>query len=570
MIEEISIQNLGVISAAQINFQQGMNALTGETGAGKTMALTSLMLLMGAKAAAAKVRHGEDRATVTGVFSVPADSPAVKIVETAGGKIDTDDSRAEIIVSRQVLASGRSRAFLGGVNVPVSALREIAAELFTVHGQQDQIRLVSKSEHRQALDEFANLQKTQAFHEYYAKWIEYRELSNKLETERENAAAIGTERLALEALVKRVESVAPQPGEDDELRAQAVRLDNVEVLREALARSVQLLEGDEYQPGALSMIDTAERELVQSHDKDLAKYAQTLGDGAALISDVLNNLASTLQNLDADPARLAAIHERRAELTALTRELGMDIPTILARHEAAQTRLQEIANPEKYLAELTQKLQRTEAKLKIYAAKLTAVRRKAAKQLSESVTSELQNLAMKGAKFAVKLDPLPAPGKDGIDDIEFLLAPHSGAVLSKLNATASGGEMSRIMLAIEVTLAAKNAKLQHTFIFDEVDAGIGGETALSVGRRLGKLAESAQVIVVTHLAQVAAAAGTHHLVEKESGKDAAKTTVRTLKPAEREIELARMLSGQADSAAARAHAAELINAISVAPLESGV
>lgn len=570
MIEEISIRNLGVISDAKITFGSRMNALTGETGAGKTMALTSLLLLMGAKATATQVRHGEDTASITGIFSVPENSNILKIVEDAGGVVDYAGEEAEIIVSRQVLSSGRSRAYIGGVNVPVAALRKIASELFTVHGQQDQLRLSSKTEHLKALDDFANLREQKIFHDYLSKWQEWSEIKRKFASESENVAGIATERLALEALISRVENVSPYVGEDDELRAQANRLANVEILRSALAQSVQLLEGDEYQAGALNLIETACSELKQTHDTDYEKYAQTLHDSASIISDVLTDISRQLNSLDADPERLAEIHERRAEINTLIRELGMDLPTMLERAEEAKKRLQEIVDPDSYLQELANNLAIVEKELSAIAAKVSALRKKAAKHLSVAVTEELQRLAMKDAKFEINFTDLENLGKDGKDDVEFLLSPHPGAKLAKLTATASGGEISRIMLAIEVTLAKKVAHSQHTFIFDEVDAGIGGETALSVGRRLSELAQNAQVIVVTHLAQVAAAASTHLVVEKESSENQTKTQVRKLEKAEREIELARMLSGQADSEAARTHAAELISTISVATLNCGI
>ncbi|WP_353067064.1 AAA family ATPase [Arcanobacterium hippocoleae] len=381
MIEEISIENLGVISAAQLSFGSGMNVLTGETGAGKTMVLTSLMLLMGAKATAAKVRHGEERANITGVFRVPAASLACEIVARAGGKVDSDGKDAEIIVSRQVLASGRSRAYLGGVNVPIVTLQEIAAELFTVHGQQDQIRLASKTEHLQALDQYIGLRGMRISQEYLEKWQKCQELSRKLTQEKANVAAIAAERLALEALIKRVDAVDPKLGEDDELRAQAMRLDNIEALRSALAQSVQLLEGDEYQPGAVNMIDTAQRELSQTHDPDLESSAKTLAESTTIISQVLSDLVTALENLDADPEQLNAIHQRRADLTALTRELGMDIPTILAKREDANNRLQEITDPDTYLAQLSASLAKAEAECAEMAAKITAFRKKGQQNL---------------------------------------------------------------------------------------------------------------------------------------------------------------------------------------------
>ncbi len=560
MIDELRIRNLGVIEAAELSLSTGMTAITGETGAGKTMALTSLALLMGAKAESAKVRSGADMATVEGTFLVASDSPVIDIVKNAGGAVDETDDGVAIVVARHVPKSGRSRAYAGGQSVPQATLQQMADHLVTVHGQSDQLRLKSPSRQREALDRFGGEAVAHASRDYAQAWAAYIAATQALEDFEKEARQAGTERLALEALVTRVDAVKPLDGEEDELRAQALRLDNVEALRAAMASALGSLDGGEGGVGALTQLDSAYRELekASASDPDLGLLATQLKEASFVTSDITNQLGELLGNLDADPERLNAIHERRAQLTALQRELGMDIPEIIERRAQADERLASISDPAAHMDKLRDEVTKAGKHLDDVGATLSKLRGDVGQRLSKSVTSELQALSMKDATFSVDLRRREAPAAHGLDDVTFLLSPHRGSDLLPLGSTASGGEMSRIMLALEVTLSGANPEADHTFIFDEVDAGIGGKTALSVGERLATLGQKCQILVVTHLAQVAAYASAHVVVEKQSSTAATNTGVVAVAQEDRERELARMLSGHEDSEAARTHAAELL------------
>lgn len=558
MIDELRIRNLGVIEAAELSLDTGMTAITGETGAGKTMALTSLALLMGAKADSAKVRAGADMATVEGTFLVAADSPVIEIVQNAGGAVDETDDGVAIVVARHVPKTGRSRAYAGGQSVPQATLQQMADHLVTVHGQSDQLRLKSPSRQREALDRFGGEALARAREDYAQAWDVFIAATQELEDFEKQAKQAGTERLALEALVTRVDAVKPVDGEEDELRAQALRLDNVEALRAAMASARGSL--DHGEASALTQLDSAYRELEKAStaDPNLGVLAAQLKEVALVTSDIANQVGELLGDLDADPERLNAIHERRAQLTALQRELGMDIPEIIKRRAQADARLASISDPAAHMDKLRTQVADAKTHLLDVGTTLSKHRAAVGQRLSKSVTSELQALAMKDATFSVDLSRRETPAVHGLDDVSFLLAPHRGSDLLPLGSTASGGEMSRIMLALEVTLSGANPEADHTFIFDEVDAGIGGKTALSVGERLATLGQKCQILVVTHLAQVAAYASAHVVVEKQSSTAATNTGVVAVAQEDRERELARMLSGHEDSEAARTHAAELL------------
>lgn len=559
MIEEIRIRDLGVIEEASVTFSATMNAITGETGAGKTMALTSLSLLMGSKADTSRVRAGADVASVEGTFVVAETSPAVEIVRGAGGRVDIEDDQAIIIVSRQVPRTGRSRSYVGGQSVPLAILQELATHLVTVHGQADQLRLASAAAQRDALDRFGGPAVAHVRRTYDEQWAQYLSARDALAEYKERAEQAGTERLALEALVTRVDAVKPRLGEDEELKSLALRLDNIEALRDSMSVASAALSSDD--TGALSLLDSAARELrrASNADTELAEYADRLSAVAQEASEVANELGIKLASLDADPQRLNAIHARRAELNALQKELAMSIEQILERRVQADIRLAEIEDPAAHLERLESELAAAKRRLREAGEALSNARRRAGEELSARVNSELADLAMKDARFGVDMVERDVPGPHGIDDIMFVLAPYAGSDFLPLASTASGGEMSRIMLSLEVVLSADTADADHTFIFDEVDAGIGGSTALNVGSRLARIGDTSQVIVVTHLAQVAAAADTHIVVNKNESAHTTVTDVRVLDADERERELARMLSGHADSEVARTHAAELLS-----------
>lgn len=565
MIEELRIRNLGVIEQADVSFADGMTALTGETGAGKTMALTSLALLTGGKAESQRVRIGADKATVEGTFVVRSDSPAVDVVREAGGEVDDDGEKAAIYVARHIPASGRSRAFVGGHAVPVSVLQELATHLVTVHGQADQLRLRSQSAQREALDAFGGSDIAHAREEYGQAWAAFIAANETYREFEANAKSLGQQRLALEALVSRVDAVKPQPNEDQELKALALRLDNVEEIRSSLAHASFLLDGSDNEAGATARIDEAAMSLAKltSSDPELQPLVQQMRDGAIVLADVSAEILSRLSDLDADPERLNQVHARRAELNSLQRDLAMSLEEIIEARASAGTKLDSLKDPVAHRDALLEAVEKAERALLDAGKKLSDLRGEAAQRLASSVNKELAELAMKDATFSIEFTPLDEPTAHGTDAVSFLLAPHRGSVPMVLGTTASGGEMSRIMLALEVTLTGANPPADHTFIFDEIDAGIGGKTALSVGKRLAELGGRCQVITVTHLAQVAAYAQQHVVVEKDSGSAGALTDVRLLSMPERERELARMLSGHDELNAARTHAAELLQVTGV-------
>ena len=561
MIEEIRIENLGVIVSAALELGAGFTVITGETGAGKTMVLTGLDLLLGGRGDAGMVRTGADRAVVEGTFVVSADVAAR--VEDAGGSLDDD----ALILSRTLPAQGRSRSFAGGRSVPQAFLADLAADLVTVHGQSDQLRLRAPARQRELLDRFADTGALLA--EYRDTWRRLTDARARLEEWQARADERAGEAARLRAGLELLEGLDPQPGEDDTLRAEAERLGNVEELREAAGRAHVALAGtgEGAELDATVLVDEARRAL-DVGDPELADLAERLGEVSYLLSDVGTELGTFLASLEADPERLQTVHERRAALRDASLRLGVESPDALPEWAAAAAaRLAEIDGPADGGAALREEIAGLTATLTEQADRLTGARRAAAERLSTAVDAELAGLAMPGAHLEVTLEPLAEPGPWGAESVSLLLQPRPDSPPRPLGEGASGGELSRVMLALEVAVAAPEgtaAAHRPTFVFDEVDAGVGGRAAIEVGRRLAGLARVAQVIVVTHLPQVAAFADTHLLVSKSTGATTI-TDVRRITGEERERELARMLSGQEDSDVARRHAAELLDRAVMAP-----
>lgn len=565
MIEEIRIENLGVIGTAHVPLGPGLTAITGETGAGKTMVLTGLSLLLGGRADAAAVRTGSERASAEGCFVVDPASPVAARAREAGAEVDDDGT---LVALRTVAAAGRSRAFLGGRSVPQSVLAELAEELVTVHGQSDQARLRSPRRQREALDAFAGAEHLEARGRYRAAWSTRQELVAELEDLVARAKERSREAELLRIGLAEVERVDPQPGEDVELAAEASRLSHAEDLRGAALTAHHALGGGDDvsgSAGATVAVDVARRavEQVAEHDEALAALATRLAEVGYLLDDLVTELAGYADQMHGEPARLEAVQQRRAELTTLARGHGGTVDDVLAWASTAGLRLLELDGGDDRSANLRDRVEELDVELGRLAAGLTAGRSAAAERLGEAVTSELAGLAMGGARLEVVLRPLEALGPWGAEDVEMLLTAHAGAPPRPLGQGASGGELSRVMLAIEVALATSpdsGASRPPTFVFDEVDAGVGGKAAVEVGRRLAELAQQAQVVVVTHLAQVAAFADQHLVVTKShaGGQDVVTASdVRLVDGEGRVAELARMLSGQ-DSETALQHAAELL------------
>ncbi|MGA5422375.1 DNA repair protein RecN [Streptomyces lavendulocolor] len=563
------IRSLGVIDDAVVELSPGFTAVTGETGAGKTMVVTSLGLLLGGRADPALVRIGSPSAVVEGRVSVPPGAAAAVRAEEAGAELDD----GALLISRTISAEGRSRAHLGGRSVPVGVLAELADELVAVHGQTDQQGLLKPARQRGALDRYAGDAVAVPLARYGDAYRRLRAVTAQLEELTTRARERAQEADLLRFGLTEIEAVEPRPGEDAELAAEAERLGHAEALASAAALAHGALAGNPEDPEVLdatTLVAGAQRALdaVRAHDPALAALADRMGEISILLADVATELAGYADNLDADPRRLAAVEERRAALTALTRKYGTDVAAVLAWAEEGAARLTELDGDDDRIGELTAERDALRAELSGLAQALTDARTEAAARFADAVTAELASLAMPHARvsFAIRQTEDPegvevggrtvAYGPAGADEVELLLAPHPGAPPRPIAKGASGGELSRVMLAVEVVFAGTDPV--PTYLFDEVDAGVGGKAAVEIGRRLAKLARTAQVVVVTHLPQVAAFADRQLLVEKTSDGSVTRSGVTVLEGEDRVRELSRMLAGQEDSETARAHAEELL------------
>ncbi|MEU0657236.1 DNA repair protein RecN [Streptomyces albogriseolus] len=571
VLEEMRIRSLGVIDDAVVELSPGFTAVTGETGAGKTMVVTSLGLLLGGRADAALVRIGARNAVVEGRIAVPEGSPAVVRAEEAGAELD----EGTLLVSRTVSAEGRSRAHLGGRSVPVGLLAELADDLVAVHGQSDQQGLLKLSRQRQALDRYAGYAVAVPLGTYAEAYKRLRAVTAELEEITTRARERAQEADMLRFGLEEIAAVEPRAGEDTELAEEAERLGHAEALASAAAVAHAALAGNPEDPEGVdagTLVAGAQRalEAVRAHDPTLAALTDRIGEIGILLRDVAGELAGYADDLDADPLRLAAVEERRAALNALTRKYGENVAEVLAWAERSAARLTALEGDDERIGELTAERDALRAELGSLAQELSEARAEAAERFAAAVTEELASLAMPHARVSFDIRQTEDPdgvevngrtvayGPSGVDEVELLLAPHPGAPPRPIAKGASGGELSRVMLAVEVVFAGTDPV--PTYLFDEVDAGVGGKAAVEIGRRLARLAKKAQVVVVTHLPQVAAFADRQLLVEKTSDGSVSRSGVKVLEGEDRVRELSRMLAGQEDSETARAHAEELLEA----------
>lgn len=565
MIEEITLRDLGVIAQAALPLGPGFTAITGETGAGKTMVISGLSLLLGRRADSGAVRAGAAQASVEGIWLVDENGPVAERVREAGGDVEpAGTGRAELYIGRTLTAEGRSRATVGGRNAPAGVLADLADQLVVMHGQSDQLRLRSATAQRDAVDRYGGPPVTQAltaYRESFAGWQATDRELTELIGERDARAREADD---LRALIAEIEQIDPQPGEDAELTTRAERLANIEELRIAAATAHAALSAEDEQPDVSALVGDARRALERAADSDpaLQEFAAQAADIAYRTADLAAGLSGYLADLDeSGPQELEAVEQRRAQLSVLTRKHG-DLAAALELLQTGSARLMELDDDSDRIDRLRAQRETQASALDAAAAALTAARTDAAMRLGAAVTQELHALAMPDARLEVAIEPA-APSTHGRDDVAILLAPHPGAQLRPVGRGASGGELSRVMLAIEVVIAATDPV--PTFVFDEVDAGIGGAAAIEVGRRLARLAESAQVIAVTHLAQVAAFAGNHLTVVKSDDGTVTASSVRRLEGQDREAEMARLLSGLTDSDAALTHARELLESAHPVP-----
>ncbi|MFF7843577.1 DNA repair protein RecN [Streptomyces ossamyceticus] len=571
VLEEMRIRSLGVIDDAVVELSPGFTAVTGETGAGKTMVVTSLGLLLGGRADPALVRIGAKNAVVEGRIAMPDGASAVVRAEEAGAELDD----GALLISRTVSAEGRSRAHLGGRSVPVGVLAELADELVAVHGQTDQQGLLKLSRQRAALDRYAGDAVAVPLAKYGEAYRRLRAVAVELDEIVTRARERAQEADLLRYGLDEIAGVEPRAGEDVELSEEAERLGHAEALASAATAAHAALAGNPEDPegvDASTLVAGAHRalEAVRAHDPALAALADRIGEIGILLGDVAGELAGYADDLDADPLRLSAVEERRAALTALTRKYGEDIASVLAWAEQSAQRLTELDGDDERIEELTAERDALRVELGGLAQALTDARQEAAERFAAAVTAELGSLAMPHARVSFEIRQTDDPegvevggrtvayGPSGVDEVELLLAPHPGAPPRPIAKGASGGELSRVMLAVEVVFAGTDPV--PTYLFDEVDAGVGGKAAVEIGRRLARLARSAQVVVVTHLPQVAAFADRQLLVEKTNDGSVTRSGVKVLEGEDRVRELSRMLAGQEDSETARAHAEELLAA----------
>ena len=584
MLAEIRIDSLGAISAATAEFDRGLTVLTGETGTGKTMVVTGLHLLGGARADATRIRSGANRAVVEGRFSTEdldrtTGAAIDEMLDSSGADRDDDGS---VIALRSVSRDGPSRAYLGGRSVPAKTLTTFTTGLLTLHGQNDQLRLMRADEQRGALDRFAGVASIlERYRKLRDEWlIARRDLVDRTNRAREMAQEADRLKFAL----TEIDSVDPRPGEDVSLVSDIRRLSELDAVREAATDARDALSGADEQAvdsqtrSATDILVRAITLLEASEDTALSALGRQLTDALTVVGDVGRELGDFLAALPTDASALENKLARQGELRALIRKYAADVDGVLSWASDSRQRLAALDVSEEALTGLSRRVEQLASEVGACAVELSKKRRKAATGLAKAVTAELAGLAMADADFTVAVAtmaardgdsaPLTLPsgdlahaGADGVDAVEFGFTAHRGTQdadsVLPLNKSASGGELSRVMLALEVVLAASAEGT--TMVFDEIDAGVGGRAAVQIGRRLARLARTHQVIVVTHLPQVAAYADTHLVVDSAAdGAAGAASEVRHLSDEDRVAELARMLAGLGESDTGRAHARELL------------
>lgn len=566
MLADITIEDLGVIRHASAELSSGLTVLTGETGAGKTMVVTGLRLLAGSRADASRVRTGAKKAVVEGSFltdelSSSAQESVKEIVESGGGSADEN---GEYIAARTVSAQGRSKAHLGGRSVPAAKLAEFSSYVLAIHGQNDQLRLLAPDEQRAALDRFAP-KNSALLADYQVHYRDWKRLQRDFKIRTESRRELAQEVDRLQFAIDEIDEISPEAGEDEELITRIRRLQDVDSLREQAMSALTAIDGAEAAGGsdgfsetdpASTLLGQAESAVRGSDDPQLSALADKLGDITTQLGEISAELGGFLGELPADPDQLEAALQRQHELKNLTRKYAPTISEVIAWRDAAEKRLASIDTSAHALEELQKRMQTAEKDTRAAAKKLSAARLRAAGELAKAVTAEIQGLAMPKARLEVAVRQIQ-PAESGADEVELLLAPNDAARAQPLSTAASGGELSRVMLALEVIISAETTGA--TMVFDEVDAGVGGRAAVEIGRRLARLAVHNQVIVVTHLPQVAAYADTHLHVAKEVTDETVTSGVLTLGYEQRVEELARMLAGLDDTDTGRAHAAELLD-----------
>jgi len=567
MLEHLSINSLGVIEETTVELDPGFTVVTGETGAGKTMVVTALNLLLGARADAGAIRAGDTKAAVEAGFVLPPEHRAITAAQEAGAVLDEDNDLRHLVITRSITASGsgtRSRATAGGRGVPVALLSEIGESAVAIHGQSDQLRLKSVSAQRRALDAYGGQPVAETLATYRRTYTQLQEVTQQLDLLVTQAQERALEAENLQRSLEEIDNADIQDNEDEDLKERIKRLESAEEFRNAARISTTALSGDDHDldaPSAESLVEIARQTIQQAPGEleELEEITHRLSSVGIELADITAEISRFASSLEEDgPLALNQAQSRLAELNRLMKLYGPELSDVQAWADQQRPRLDELHGDTERIEYLTEQQQELTEQLKAHGNALTELRQEAGHRLGEQVTEELHGLLMPTARFSVDITPADQPGPHGFDDIALLLQPHPGSDPRPLGKGASGGELSRIMLALEVVLADTDPV--PTFIFDEIDAGVGGEAAVQIGKRLARLAQRVQVIVVTHLPQVAAYANKHLRVNKAPNVEAGFTTsdVTELTGDDRVSELARMLAGHADSTSAREHARELL------------
>lgn len=556
-LEEISIRSLGVIESSNIEFKPGLTVLTGETGAGKTMVLTALGLVLGSKSDSDLVRQGQERAIVTGRFSVPKDL-ATQIVD-AGGDVE-DES---VVISRTVSTAGKSRVLVGGVVSSTAAVSSFASSLVEIHAQSSSSKLTRPGVARELLDRFAAIDLTT----YQETFDAYQQMMRRIDKLKDQLSQADRQIAELSELVDEFSKLNPKSGELLEIEDEIAKLGSVELLNQAVSTVLNLFENEDL--SAINLLQQIRKglESVNGKDKQLDAITERYTENLLNLQDISSELTSYLTDLEADPNRFEKLQQRKAALNSLLKRYGkgsdkeVAYEQLLVDGKNARERIADLSGGDQRIAELQKEADLLFKQLQDAGIAISQLRKGAAAKLSAKVTEEIKALSMPNASFVVEQivgdsKNIKSFTSNGIDEISILFSAHSGGTPLPLNKVASGGELSRVMLALEVVIA--EAEPIGTYIFDEVDAGVGGKAAIEVGRRLSKLSKSAQVIVITHLAQVAAWADNHLVVRKSENGSVTQSDVNEVTAKDRKIEIARMLSGQEDSQTAQEHAGELL------------
>lgn len=552
MIRSVRIRGLGVIDETVLEPSSALTAVTGETGAGKTMVVTGIGLLLGDKADTGLVRHGCDRAVVEAVL----DTPDAGRVSELGGTVED----GEVICARHI-TSRRSRALLGGAQVTASQLAHIVGDQVTIHGQSEQVRLVDAARQLDVVDRAAGDELAGYLSRHAQLWSEFRAASQRLQRLNEDRAGAEMEREVLTRRVGEVDAVDPKPHEDDDLIAEIAGLQAAQSIRESLNKADVLLNGVETstgpQPGALALLEQAVHELDGTGDADprAAELAERARQMSYDLTDLAASVAGHAARAEADPQRLEELGGRLAAIQRLLRARTTTLDDLLESTAADRHRLAELDPGATDLDSLGQQVEQLRSELRRSADHMSAVRRRTAVRLAAEVRPELAALAMPHARLEFRVEPAPM-GPRGADSVTIMLAANPGSDLAPLAKAASGGELSRVRLALEVVVA--QPQVPQTFVFDEIDSGVGGAVGIEIGRRLRQLARRHQVIVVTHLAQVAAFADTHVVITKASDGAVTSSGLREVTGSGREIELSRMMSGMVDSESGLEHAHDLL------------